>query len=161
MLAQFYDAALVVYPVLGIAIFIAALVGWLVNTNGSRRVAVVILSVHLLLGMMSNLPGWGEGRLVWLTVINMLAAIPLLIRPVLRVQKVIAALFLTSGVMHCLFAISATSPLRLTVNWFMSVGIDAAMAAILIGWSGGHLGKAIVDRLRHRGDHPSSAGHRR
>ena len=150
MLADFYGMAVAVYPILPMLALIVAVAAIIVNRNGTRRVGLVMIGsmAVMFLAMSANPAWWAEQRLLALAVINAVSSAPLLRHPVTRVQRVIAALFLTSGVLHVLAMWAAHSAHSVTTVWLMSVTIDAAQIAILAGWSSGHIRKAIGDIVR-------------
>lgn len=162
MLASIYGWALAAYPLL---IWLTALACWagaIANIGGTRRIALVIAGATVIVAALA-LAGWPVlPRLFALTVVNALAAVPLLIHPVTSRQQFIAATYLAQAVMHCVFAVSASMvgalpPSAVTVNWALGSAVDAAQAVLLLWWSGGHAVRVAVDHIRRRGDASSGA----
>lgn len=156
MPVMLYTLANGIYPWLTLMMALACLVGAVHNAGGTRRIAMVVAGAAIIAAVLGALDWPVMPRLFALTIINGLAAVPLLFHPVTARQQVIAALFAGLMVMHCTFAVAgeAMGPLpgaALFVNWAMSSAIDAVMSALLLWWSGGHAVRVAVDWLHRAG----------
>lgn len=141
------------------AIVLAVGAGVLANHGGTRRIGLVVGGVTLFFMAASQVPDWPNQRMIWLTAVNLLAAVPLLIHPVTSRQQGIAATFLGLGVMHCAFAIWGTADVDvLKVNWLLSRLIDVIQAGLLMWWSWPHARERINGGL-HQGFARGSGRH--
>ena len=136
MVQAAYDWAVMLNPVLQWAIVLAVALGVIADHGGTRRIGVVVGAVTLFFVLAPLVAGWVNQRMIWLTVVNLAAAIPLLVHPVTSRQQGIAATYLGLGVMHCIFAaLSVADPLVVTANWLASRLVDGVQASLLLWWS--------------------------
>ena len=168
MIEAVYDWAILLNPYLQWAIVFAVGLGLIADHGGTRRIGLVVGAVTLFFVIAPLTPDWPQQRLTWLTVINLLAAVPLLIHPVTARQQGIAATYLGLGAIHCIFAAFASAdPLAVTANWLVSRTVDAVQAGLLLWWSWPNARERLsglyhqgIARMFHSGlseiSHPSS-----
>jgi hypothetical protein len=136
MMQAAYDLAILLNPWVQILIGVAVIAGLIADHGGTRRIGLVVAAVTLFFTLAPMSPQWPEQRMIWLTAINLLAAVPLLVHPVTSRQQGIAASYLGLGLMHCIFAVlSVGDPLAVTANWLASRLVDAVQAGLLLWWS--------------------------
>lgn len=136
MLQAVYEWAVMLNPYLQWAIVLAVGLGIIADHGGTRRIGLVVGAVTLFFIVAPLASNWLNQRLIWLTFVNLIAAVPLLVHPVTSRQQGIAASFLGLGVVHCTFAVlSIDDPMAVTANWLASRSVDAVQAGLLIWWS--------------------------
>ncbi len=140
MLDLIYYWAALLNPWLQWLIAFAVGLGIIARHGGTQRIAIVIGIVTVILMVAAALvPGWSQQRMIWLTAVNALAAIPLLVHPRTVRQQIVAATFLGLGVTHCIFAWTGVADTDvLKINWLISRLVDLVQAGLLTWWSWPH-----------------------